>query len=40
MGGLREEKERERWRKRKQEDGAEPHGVEKLQVSRSLIAGE
>lgn len=31
----------ERWReKRWKGDGAEPHGLEKLQVSRDLIAGE
>jgi hypothetical protein len=38
-GGLREWR-KGRWRKRWKEDGAETHGLEKLQVARDLAAGE
>jgi hypothetical protein len=40
-GKSRELRRRRRWRKRRwKEDGTEPHGLEKPQVARDLIAGE
>jgi hypothetical protein len=39
--GDMEKEERGRWQKRRwKEDGAEPRGLEKLQVTRDFIAGE
>ena len=40
-GGRVRDKEEQGWRKKRwKEDGAEPHGLEKPQVARDLIAEE